>query len=121
MPHPPGELAFFPLPGILTSSHTSGGDSGLAKTILSGHIVVPAKDLSGVLAALPTHIELTRKEPGCLEFRVERDGQRADIFHVYEEFVDCAAFEAHQARIAGTAWQEASAHVERHYTVREEQ
>jgi quinol monooxygenase YgiN len=61
------------------------------------------------------HIRLTLLEPGCLEFKVIQNKQIATHFDVYEEFVDKAAFEAHQQRIKNSAWAEVSANVTRHY------
>jgi autoinducer 2-degrading protein len=45
----------------------------VSKIILEGHIDVPYNDLDEVNLELPIHIELTRKEAGCLVFKVERD------------------------------------------------
>jgi quinol monooxygenase YgiN len=80
---------------------------------LAGAIVVPPADIEQVRAALPEHIRLTRAEPGCRSFTVtEREGGR---FDVAEEFADRAAFEAHQARAAGTLWAQVSKSAARDY------
>ena len=91
----------------------------MGKIILSGHIEVPLDELEMVRDALNLHIELTRAEPGCLVFNVEEDAETPGRFTVYEEFVDQAAFDQHQARGAASAWAEASRNVARHYEVRE--
>ncbi|WP_328190152.1 putative quinol monooxygenase [Marinobacter sp. OP 3.4] len=87
--------------------------------VLRGHIVVPLHDLEPVLQELPVHIELTRKEPGCLIFDVNQDSEVSTIFHVYEEFIDRQAFEAHQHRVQNSNWGRAAASIERHYTIHE--
>lgn len=87
--------------------------------VLRGHIVVPLHDLERVLQALPTHVELTRNEPGCLTFEVTQDTEDSTIFHVYEEFIDRQAFESHQRRVRTSRWGQVSASVERHYNIHE--
>lgn len=44
--------------------------TAMSRVILEGYIVVPENDLAAVSAELATHIELTRKEEGCLQFDV---------------------------------------------------
>ncbi|MEQ1780242.1 MAG: antibiotic biosynthesis monooxygenase [Hyphomonadaceae bacterium] len=80
---------------------------------LSGTIRVPISDLERVRAALPEHKRLTLAEPGCMAFSVEE--RNGGVFAVNETFVDEAALAAHQARIRGTAWAEASATAVRDY------
>ena len=86
---------------------------------LQGYIVVSDDDLPRVLKALPKHVALTRAERGCLVFNVSQDGEDANKFYLYEEFVDRAAFDAHQTRTKRTLWAAVSAEVERHYEIRE--
>ena len=88
-----------------------------SKTTLQGFIVVPDSDLEAVIAALPNHIHLTRKEPGCLVFNVTQDPSHPTRFDVYEEFVDQEAFETHQARVRDSDWGRVTVGVERHYTI----
>ncbi|GAL33648.1 arginase [Vibrio maritimus] len=78
----------------------------MSKTILKGHIEVPENELSVVIEALQNHKALTRAEPGCLVFSVEQDANQPTRFIVYEEFVDKAAFDHHQARVADSDWGE---------------
>ena len=80
---------------------------------LLGTIAIPHADLEGARVALPDHLRLTRAEPGCRAFSVEE--QDAGVFLVSEEFVDHAAFEAHQARVRETAWAAASINAIRNY------
>ena len=80
---------------------------------LSGTITVPPNDLERVLAALADHILLTRAEPGCRSFSVEEKENGA--FLVSEEFIDRAAFEAHQVRLRETPWAAASVNAVRNY------
>lgn len=96
------------------------GDSALSKVTLEGYIVVPTDSLVSVCGALSVHIELTRKEEGCLVFCVSRDNSSENRFNVYEEFVNRAAFEAHQWRVKNSHWGQVTKSVERHYQITEE-
>ncbi|MCF5873493.1 putative quinol monooxygenase [Aeromonas veronii] len=89
----------------------------MRKVILKGFIIVPFIDLSLVKFELKRHIQLTRAETGCLIFEVTQDPLNPCRFDVYEEFVDEAAFQAHQARVKSSRWGEITVNVERHYTV----
>lgn len=89
----------------------------MSEVTLHGHILVPAADLSAVLAELPNHIALTRGEAGCLSFSVEQDPAHALRFIVSEVFRDAAAFAAHQARVKGSHWGAVTRNVARHYRV----
>lgn len=80
---------------------------------LAGKITVPLADLERVRAALPEHVRQTRTEPGCRAFTVKEAA--GGVFLVQEAFDDVAAFERHQARIKGTAWERASATATRDY------
>ncbi len=82
---------------------------------LTGYIDIPAEDLSGVQAALPEHIRATQDEQGCITFRVTQDADLETRFHVYERFESKAAFEAHQARTAGTRWAELTKNAVRYF------
>lgn len=70
-----------------------------------------------VRAHLDEHLTLTRAEPGCLAFEVtptEVEG----VWRVAERFVDEAAFDAHQRRVASSTWGRATAGIERTYVIR---
>lgn len=95
-------------------------DLTLSKIILKGHIVVPEQDLASVRDELPNHIELTRRESGCLVFEVNQDLSNERIFRVYEEFVDQASFDSHQDRVKASRWGSVTVNVERHYGISEE-
>lgn len=69
-----------------------------------------------VLRHLPRHIELTRAEAGCLQFDVTQTGDPL-VWTVSERFVDRAAFDAHQARVAASEWGRATAGIERNYQI----
>jgi len=89
----------------------------VTRIVLSGYIEVADADIDDVRRELPAHVALTRGEPGCLVFEVT---PRADIpgrFDVYEEFVDRAAFEAHQERTRQSRWAAVTLNVARHYEV----
>lgn len=83
--------------------------------VLEGHIVVSDRDFAAVMAELPTHIQLTRQEEGCLLFEVTQSPGAENVFFVSEEFIDRAAFEAHQHRVKSSDWGRVASNVERHY------
>ncbi|PKH09366.1 putative quinol monooxygenase [Moritella sp. Urea-trap-13] len=89
----------------------------MKKVILKGFIIVPTADLPAVKKALISHKELTRNEPGCLMFNVTQSEVNLNRFDVYEEFINKAAFELHQARVENSAWGRAAANVQRHYEI----
>jgi (4S)-4-hydroxy-5-phosphonooxypentane-2,3-dione isomerase len=92
----------------------------LSKVVLSGYIVVPDSDLEAVIAAIPTHISKTRKEVGCLIFKVTQDSNEKNIFNVYEEYIDKEAFSIHQVRTKDSSWWQVTANAERHYQINEQ-
>ncbi|MDO4699452.1 MAG: antibiotic biosynthesis monooxygenase [Moraxella sp.] len=83
--------------------------------VLKGFILISVKDRQQILSALAEHIELTKAEAGCLKFDITPDDHCQDKYWVYEEFVNKAAFEYHQARVRSSHWGRVSADVERHY------
>lgn len=91
------------------------------KVKLSGFIMVPAKELDAVTHALVEHKLLTQKEAGCLLFSVTADPSDPLRFNVYEEFVNQAAFDHHQARVKASSWAKITQNVERHYQINKEQ
>lgn len=84
---------------------------------LNGYLDVPAARLEAVRAALPRHVELTRAEPGCLQFDVVEATAPAGRFTVSERFADAAAFQAHQDRAAASDWGRITAGMPRSYTI----
>jgi len=89
------------------------------KITLQGHIDVPAERLEEVRSALPVHISLTQKEPGCLSFNVTENANITGRFDVYEEFATREAFDTHQKRGAASTWAEITAGIPRHYSISE--
>ena len=85
--------------------------------VLQGYIVVPDADLDMVRKELDRHIRLTRLEEGCLCFEVTPDDDEPNRFNVYEEFVDGASFEKHQARVGNSTWGKVTENVARHYQI----
>lgn len=88
-----------------------------AEVTLRGWIEVPPAEIAGLGALLDEHVRLTRAEPGCLAFEVTPGPARLDVA---ERFRDRAAFDAHQARTAASAWGAATRHLQRHYRIEEE-
>lgn len=89
----------------------------MTKITLTGHIMVPHQDLNQVQRALSEHIKLTREEIGCLVFKVTQNVHNPLRFEVYEEFIDQAAFDLHQARVKASPWGQIAQNVERFYNV----
>lgn len=84
---------------------------------LVGRLVCATQDEAAVVVEhLPTHIALTRAEPGCLAFAVDRTADPL-VWAVDELFTDEVAFRAHQARVRDSAWGRATAGIARDYTV----
>ncbi|WP_372378958.1 putative quinol monooxygenase [Vibrio natriegens] len=89
----------------------------MSKVILKGHILVPEPELQLVKQELEKHTRLTLQEAGCITFRVTQSAENSLRFDVYEEFVDEAAFEAHQVRVKESHWGKVTNNVERHYEI----
>jgi len=89
----------------------------MSKVILSGYIEVPREDADAINLELPNHIALTQQETGCITFAVTKNLERPYQFDVYEEFIDQAAFEKHQARAKASHWGSVTKSVERFYTI----
>lgn len=86
---------------------------------LTGYIDIPADRLEAVKAALPTHISLTRAEPGNLSFEVTESLLTPLRFDVSETFTDQAAFDFHQDRAGMSDWATVTAGIPRHYKIEE--
>lgn len=69
-----------------------------------------------VAALLPSHIRLTRAEPGCLAFEVTSTDDPL-VWSVSERFSNAQSFRAHQTRVATSEWGVATASIERRYSV----
>lgn len=91
----------------------------MSRISLHGFIVIPASELEMVLAELPNHIELTRREEGCISFQVTQSTDDERRFDVAEEFIDRDAFKKHQARVQSSYWGEVTRNAERNYQVTE--
>lgn len=89
----------------------------MEKVVLKGFVIVPDEDLEAVLKELPSHIENTRSEKGCLIFEVSQDEINQNKLNVYEEFVDKSAFQHHQERVANSKWGVVAKNCDRHYEI----
>lgn len=88
-----------------------------APVVLTGQLLcVDVHEAELVEELLPGHVQLTRAEPGCVAFAVERTADPL-VWQVDEVFVDAAAFAAHQARVSASEWGRRTAAVERRYEV----
>lgn len=93
----------------------------MTRVTLTGFLICRSlEEADRVSALLPEHVRLTRAEPGCLGFEVFRSHADPVRFAVSEAFRDRAAFEAHQARAAGTIWARATKGIPRDYRIVEE-
>lgn len=85
--------------------------------ILSGTLrCTTDAEAARVRAARPEHIRLTRQEPGCMSFNVDPTDDPF-VWQVDEEFVDSAAFEAHQIRAQASEWARETAGIKRDFTI----
>lgn len=85
---------------------------------LTGELICGNQDQAAVVAQhLPLHIESTRAEQGCISFEVTLTDDPL-VWQVDEQFLDAASFEAHQQRVASSAWGKATAGIERRYEIR---
>ncbi len=89
----------------------------MSKIRLTGVMTCAAEHAQAVRNALPAHIDLTRQEPGCLEFHVEET--EPGVFRVRELFQDRAAFDAHQARTSTSDWARVTSGFPRDYEIKE--
>jgi quinol monooxygenase YgiN len=84
---------------------------------LNGRLIcATAADAAIVAAHVPTHIALSRAEPGCLSFEVTQTDDPL-IWTVTETFADQAAFDAHQTRTRASDWYRLTAHIPRDFHV----
>ena len=89
----------------------------MSKITLEGFITVTDADMVGVLNELPNHIELTRKETGCLVFNVTQDESDKSRFNVYEKFENKESFERQQNRVRASMWGKITKNVGRNYNI----
>jgi quinol monooxygenase YgiN len=78
---------------------------------VSGYLRCAPDEIGMVREALAEHVRLTRAEPGCLSFAVTQDAEDPCRWNVDESFRDAAAFDAHRARAAASAWGRMTAHL----------
>ena len=84
---------------------------------LVGRLICATQAESDVVALhLPTHVALSRAEPGCLRFDVWQSDDPL-IWLVAEEFRDRASFDAHQRRGRASDWQARTHGIARVYEV----
>lgn len=84
---------------------------------LRGRLVCTSeREAATVVSELPLHTELTRAEPGCEHFVVERTDDPL-VWSVSERFVNREAFDAHQEHVRISNWGQATAGIERDYVI----
>ncbi|SCZ53531.1 Antibiotic biosynthesis monooxygenase [Epibacterium ulvae] len=85
------------------------------RIFLTGYIDIPETLYATVMAALPTHVALTRAERGCLTFEVSEDNAVSGRLRVFEIFKDQTAFDAHQLRTQQSQWYQITREIPRHF------
>ena len=65
---------------------------------------------------LPLHIQLTKKEEGCLLFEVLQT-QEPLVWTVNEIFRNQKAFDLHQTRTQNSDWYQSTKHIQRNYEI----
>lgn len=84
---------------------------------LTGQLICrDAAEAQIVAEHLPRHIERTHAEPGCISFEVTPTTDPL-VWDVEEQFEDEAVFREHQARVAASEWGQATAGIERRYSI----
>lgn len=92
-------------------------DGSVTDVYLSGQLVCRNTQDVGIIAQhLDCHVTLTRAEAGCVSFSVTPTADPL-VWQVDEHFRDAAAFKLHQDRVAGSTWGQATAGIERRYTI----
>ncbi|MDN5568201.1 MAG: GNAT family N-acetyltransferase [Paracoccus sp. (in: a-proteobacteria)] len=95
----------------------SGTPARLSVPMVALHGQLICKDAGQMMLALdllPTHVDLSRAEPGCLRFDIAQD-ENPLIWSLSEVFADADAFAAHQARNAASHWGRDSAQLGRDF------
>ena len=84
---------------------------------LAGQLICETEqEAERVRLHLAEHLRLTRAEAGCLHFSITPTVNPL-IWEVREIFRDRAAFNAHQARTAGSFWARATVGIRRDYRI----
>lgn len=85
--------------------------------LLSGQLVCTTEEQARIVSVhLPEHIRLTRAEAGCISFAVTPTADPL-VWSVEERFEDQRVFELHQRRVAASTWGQATAGIERRYSI----
>ncbi len=93
----------------------------MAKVYLDGQLIAKSASERAIIEQhLPTHIALSRAEPGCLKFEVSQDPEAPHCFHVSEIFDSESSFDSHQARTRASDWGRATEGVLRRFDKRVE-
>lgn len=77
--------------------------------IVAGTYRVPPENLAALRPHMSTVIAATRAEAGCVSYAYAEDIEEAGLIHVFEEWVDQAALDAHFVSAHMKAWQEVRA------------
>ena len=64
-------------------------------TVIAHYRTLPNRS-DEVAATLGRHVAATRREPGCVQFTVNRSTEDPEGFVLYEQYVDEDAFEQHR-------------------------
>lgn len=95
----------------------SGSKDQMCEIVLTGRLICKtAEETELVAKLLPTPIELTRAEPGCISFEVTRTADPL-VWQVEERFVSQPAFEVHQNRVSASEWGTRTSEIMREYII----
>ena len=77
--------------------------------IVAGTYRVPTENLGALRPHMSTVIAATRGEAGCVSYAYAEDIEERGLIHVFEEWTDQAALDAHFVSAHMKAWQEVRA------------
>jgi quinol monooxygenase YgiN len=66
--------------------------------VVAGHLRIDASRRKDAIAASRAAMQATRQEPGCISYAFSADLEDESLFHVFEEWEDQAALDAHFQR-----------------------
>ena len=69
-------------------------------------LTVKPEHLDAFIEEIVKHARRSKDEPGCLRYDVLRDNEDPNLIHVYEVFVDEAAFKAHGESTHNKEWRD---------------
>ena len=75
--------------------------------IIAGTVRVPPENIAGIRPHMDAMMAGSRAEAGCIAYGYAQDLQTPGLMHVFEEWADQAAIDAHFASAHMAAWRAA--------------